>query len=86
MEDAGFTDAEMIDRMRATNQVFELTPDQQRYLADRGVSQNVINQMESLNQETRDRLMTNRPIGTTPGTTTTPPVIGQPPSSVPQRY
>lgn len=73
MKEAGLTDQQMLERMRATNQVFELTQDQRQYLADRGVSQNVIYQMESINKETRDRLLT-----TSPSPTSTQPVIGQP--------
>jgi hypothetical protein len=96
MKDAGLTDAQMIDRMRATNQVFELTADQRQYLYDRGVSRSLVDQMESINKETRDRLMTtNRPAtsfpssdstSTLPTVPRTPPVISQPPSTIPQRY
>src|SRR5437868_9555512 len=38
MRDAGLSEAQMLDRLRATNQVFELTPEQRQYLLDRGVS------------------------------------------------
>ena len=76
----------MLDRMRATDQVFELTPDQRQYLIDRGVSRYVVDQMETLNKDARDRLLTNR--SSTPTTTApplgTPPVIGQP-STLPPR-
>jgi hypothetical protein len=50
MKQAGFSDAEMIQRLRATDQVFELTAEQQQYLRDRGVNQNVINQMVNMNR------------------------------------
>ena len=82
MKEAGFSDTEMLNRMRATDQVFELTADQRQYLADRGVSQNVIGAMETINSETRDRLMTSQPVGSTAPS----PVISQPPSSAPPRY
>jgi hypothetical protein len=81
MKDAGLTDQQMLERLRSTNQVFELTQDQRQYLADRGVSQNVISQMETINKETRDRLMT-----TTQSPGGTQPVISQPAPSYPQRY
>jgi hypothetical protein len=86
MKEAGLSESQMLDRMRATNQVFELTPDQRQYLVDRGVSHYVVDQMETLNKDARDRLMTNR--SSTPTTTApplgTPPVIGQP-STLPPR-
>jgi hypothetical protein len=50
MEQAGLTDEEMIQRLRATNQVFELTEEQKRYLTERGVSQTVVDQLARLNQ------------------------------------
>src|SRR5688572_14630420 len=37
MEQAGISDELMIERLRATNQVFELSPEQRQYLIDRGV-------------------------------------------------
>lgn len=85
MKDAGLTETQMLDRMRATNQVFELTADQRQFLLDRGVSRSVVEEMETINKETRDRLLSTGPGGTTtvPPTTIpatgTPPVIGQPP-------
>jgi hypothetical protein len=57
LKQAGLTDQQMLERMRATDQVFELTEDQRKYLTDRGVSRSVVNQMESINQEKRDRLL-----------------------------
>ena len=131
MRDAGLSDSQMLDRMRATGQIFELTTDQQRYLRDRGVSQAVVDSMGSINKEARDRLMTqpgvngpaptypapnsptptyptypsptypssSYPSSSYPGTVTTPqgyppttapaglpPVVGQPPASVPRQY
>ena len=50
MKKAGFSDDDMISRLRATNQIFELTPQQEQTLRDNGVSQTVISSMESMNR------------------------------------
>ena len=50
LRQAGITDDQMIQKLRATNQVFNLNDEQKRYLLDRGVSQSVIDQMATLNQ------------------------------------
>lgn len=76
MRDAGFSDQQMLDRMRATGQVFELTQEQQQFLASRGVSQNVINQMQELNRDTRNQMM-NEPAN---GVISSPPPSTAPPS------
>ncbi len=57
MKQAGFNDQEMISRLRQTDQVFELTSEHQNFLRERGVSNNVVAQMQSMN---RDRV-TNAP-------------------------
>src|SRR5205814_7192521 len=57
MRQAGLSDQAILDKLRATGQVFELTPAQQQYLINNGVSQNVVNQMPQLNREVRDRLL-----------------------------
>jgi len=57
MRAAGFSDQQMLERLRATGQVFELTPEQQRYLHDHGVSDYVIGQMLDVNRDVRDRLL-----------------------------
>lgn len=75
MKDAGLTEAQMLERLRATNQVFELTPDQQQDLIDRGVSRYVVDQMETINQQARDRLLS------TTHDSTMPRVISQPRTS-----
>jgi osmotically inducible lipoprotein OsmB len=56
MEQAGFSDDEMIARLRVTDQVFELTEEQKRYLLDRGVSQDVVDQMPRLNIEKKEQI------------------------------
>lgn len=50
MKDAGLSDDEMIRRLKATNQIFDLTEDQKKSLRDRGVSEKVINQLADLNK------------------------------------
>jgi len=57
MKRAGLSDETILARMRATDQVFELTDDQRRYLANAGVSSYVINSMETINQDKRTRLL-----------------------------
>jgi len=74
MKQAGLSDREMISRMKATGQVFELSSEQQQYLRDRGVSQNVITQMDSINQDKKQQLLNNQRgevIGRSPSSTTT---------------
>jgi hypothetical protein len=60
MKQAGLTDEQMLQRMRATDQVFELTAEQKKYLTDRGVSSSVVNQMEKINSEKRQELLGTR--------------------------
>ena len=50
MRNAGLSDSEMVDRLRRTDQVFELTGQQQNYLRDRGVSQRVVDAMVDMNR------------------------------------
>jgi hypothetical protein len=52
LRNANLSDREIIDRLERTNQVFELTPWQEDYLQQRGVSRQVIDQMRSLNRDT----------------------------------
>jgi hypothetical protein len=52
LDQADLTDDQIVARLRATDQVFELTDEQKRYLLDKGVSQNVINEMVLINQNT----------------------------------
>lgn len=51
MRQAGLSDDEMVDRLRRTDQVFELTDYQQGYLRDRGISDNVLREMRAMNQD-----------------------------------
>jgi hypothetical protein len=57
MKRAGLSDETILTRMRATDQVFELTDDQKRYLTNQGVSSYVINSMDTINQDKRTRLL-----------------------------
>jgi hypothetical protein len=57
---SGLSDQQLISRLQATGQVFELTEEQQNYLTSQGVSRSVVNQMDSLNRDARDRLL-NQP-------------------------
>jgi hypothetical protein len=47
MKQAGFSDQQILEKMRATGQVFELTPQQQDYLRRNGVDQYVIDPKSS---------------------------------------
>jgi hypothetical protein len=52
MKRAGLSDQEIMNRLRATPQVFSLTPQQEHYLTDRGISHaivDVINDLKNLN-------------------------------------
>jgi len=57
MSAAGISDSEMLHRLQATSQVFELTDQQKKYLQDHGVSPNVVNQMSEINRTLRDQLL-----------------------------
>lgn len=57
MRAAGFSDQQILERLAATGQVFELTAEQQRYLLDHGVSQYVVDRMLDLNRDVRDQLL-----------------------------
>jgi hypothetical protein len=60
MDRAGFDDQEMLRRLRATNQIFELTPEQEEYLVQRGVSAGVVSAMRDVNREQREQLLSER--------------------------
>ncbi|HLU47441.1 MAG TPA: glycine zipper 2TM domain-containing protein [Planctomycetota bacterium] len=55
MHQAGLGQDEMIRRLEATGQVFELSPEQEDYLAERGISRSFIARMEDVNAQTKDR-------------------------------
>lgn len=60
MENAGLTDDEMMDRLQATDQIFELSSADRTYLRKHGVSDYVISQMENVNREERERYISGR--------------------------
>jgi len=81
MRRAGLPDQVMLDKLRATGQVFELTQEQQQYLLNNGVSQDVVNQMPQLNREVRDRLLGQKSSSQTTAPASQPsppPVISKP--------
>src|SRR4029079_1046724 len=51
MRKADLSDSEMIDRLERTQQYFELTDEQERYLRDNGVSIRVVLAMRNMNPE-----------------------------------
>lgn len=57
MKDAGLTDRQMLNRLEATGQIFDLTADSQKYLSARGVSEHVISEMKDLNPARRQQLL-----------------------------
>ncbi len=52
MKDAHLSDSEMIRRLDKTNQVFELTDQQENYLRDHGIDNRVITAMLDMNHDT----------------------------------
>jgi len=57
MERAGLSDAQILDRLRDTGQVFDLSRSQQRDLRAAGVSSRVIAEMPDINREERDDVL-----------------------------
>lgn len=57
MENAGLTDDEILQRLRATNAVFDLTPAQADRLMNAGLSANVVNQLETINRTEREEII-----------------------------
>jgi hypothetical protein len=80
MRQAGLTDSQMLSKLRATDQVFELTSEQEKYLRDNGISQTVIAQMETINQDKRQQILNQRGdvIGRSPSSTSTYPITTNP--------
>jgi osmotically inducible lipoprotein OsmB len=59
---AGLSDEEILDRMRASGQVFELTSQQRDHLRQQGLSQRVLNELPNINIEARERLMSSESV------------------------
>ncbi len=57
MDRAGLSDDEMLRRLRATGQVFDLTGEQERALIDAGVSSDVVREMKYIHVDERDRIL-----------------------------
>lgn len=51
MKQAGLSDQDMLQRLRASGQVFELTTQQRQELLNAGISQNVVDQMAAINRD-----------------------------------
>lgn len=51
MKQAGFSEDEMIKRLQATGQVFDLSPQNEQDLRNQGVTQKVIDGMKAMNRE-----------------------------------
>lgn len=63
LDKAGLTDDQIMDRLNATDQIFELTADQRRYLLDRGVSRTIVDKLPDINREKRDSIRRTDVIG-----------------------
>jgi hypothetical protein len=57
MERAGLSDDEVLGRLRATGQVFDLTREQERALLDAGISSRVVREMRDINGEEREMIL-----------------------------
>lgn len=60
LKSAGFSDQEILDRLKATGQVFELTAEQRDHLVSSGLSRSLVNRIEDLNRDKRDELSTTK--------------------------
>ena len=60
MEQAGLSNEEMIDRLQATDQVFVLSPEQENRLVEAGLDRKVVEELENINREQRDQLLSER--------------------------
>jgi hypothetical protein len=57
MENAGLSDGEILDRLRDTGQIFDLSRSQEEALRDAGLSERVIAEMQQINREQRDQIL-----------------------------
>jgi hypothetical protein len=53
LDQAGLTDDQIINRLEATDQFFELNREQENYLRDEGVSSRVVVAMRTINEDVR---------------------------------
>ena|SRR5437660_5586496 len=63
MSAAGLSDEEIIRRLQATGQVFELTDEQKRYLSEHGVRPNIVDQLPEINRSVRNQFLQSQPSG-----------------------
>ena len=56
LKEAGFADQEILDRLKTTGQVFELTSEQRDHLVSAGLSRSLVDRIEGLNREKRNEL------------------------------
>ena len=66
MEDAGLSDQQILQRLQATDQVFDLTPAQAERLIAAGLSPQLVQEFENVNRDQRELL------------TSSPEVLGNP--------
>jgi hypothetical protein len=57
MQRAGLSDDEMLQRLRATGQIFDLSPRQEEALIAAGVSRRVVAEMPDINRERREEIL-----------------------------
>ncbi|MBA2351852.1 MAG: hypothetical protein ACR2FI_10775 [Burkholderiales bacterium] len=57
MDKAGLNDKQMIARLEATNQFFDLTAAQEENLASQGISRNVLKEMRTINSDERQSVL-----------------------------
>jgi hypothetical protein len=57
MEKAGLTDDQMLERLRATGQVFELNASQRNALIAQGVSPRVVSEMQQIRRDEKNRAL-----------------------------
>lgn len=62
MDRANLSDQEMLARLDATNQIFELTNTQEEYLIEQGVSRYVVAEMQKINYDQRQQLLSEREV------------------------
>ena len=56
LRQAGFGDQQIVQKLQATGQIFQLNAEQEQYLTDRGISRYVLDQMRGMNQSPRQGL------------------------------
>jgi hypothetical protein len=57
MESAGLSDAQMLSRLRATGQIFDVDASQERALLSAGISPEVVAELPRINQQEKERVL-----------------------------